>query len=70
MAASGFTLIDDGTRAGGMRSSGFDREGVPIRRRVLVDDGVLQTFLFNHYEALAAGNGARSTFEPRAETYA
>jgi PmbA protein len=61
VAASSFTLIDDGTRPGGVRSSAFDREGVSIRRRVLVDGGVLQTFLFNHYEALAAGNGREST---------
>lgn len=61
IAVDGLTLIDDGTRAGGMHSSAFDREGVPIRRHVLIEDGVLQTFLYNHYEARAAGNGVVST---------
>jgi len=61
IAVDQFTLIDDGTRAGGMRSSAFDREGTPIRRHVLIEGGVLQTYLYNHYEARAAGNGARST---------
>jgi PmbA protein len=61
IAVAGFTLIDDGTRAGGMSSSTFDREGTPIRRRVLIEDGVLQTYLYNHYEARAAGNDASST---------
>lgn len=61
IAVDGLTLIDDGTRAGGMRSSSFDREGVPIRRHVLIENGVLQTYLYNHYEARAAGNGTTST---------
>jgi PmbA protein len=61
IAGAGFTLIDDGTRAGGMRSSAFDREGVPIRRQVLIDNGILETFLYNHYEACAAGDGRAST---------
>lgn len=61
IAVDGFTLIDDGTRPGGMRSSAFDREGTPIRRHVLIDGGMLRTYLYNHYEARAAGNGAAST---------
>jgi PmbA protein len=61
IAVESFTLIDDGTRPGGMASSAFDREGVPIRRHTLVENGVLRTFLYNHYEARAAGNGAKST---------
>jgi PmbA protein len=61
VASTVFTLIDDGTRAGGVGSSAFDREGVPIRRQTLVADGRLETFLYNHYEARAAGNGHLST---------
>jgi len=55
VASTLFTLVDDGTHAGGVASSAFDREGTPVTRRVLVDAGVLQTFLYNHYEARAAG---------------
>ena len=52
---------DDGRVPGGVSSSAFDREGMPTMRRALLSQGVLQTFLFNHYEARARGNGARST---------
>jgi PmbA protein len=59
IASKGFTLIDDGTLPGQVASSAFDREGVPVRRWTLIDDGVLTTYLFNHYEARAVN--ARST---------
>ncbi|MEE8311452.1 MAG: TldD/PmbA family protein [Candidatus Binatia bacterium] len=61
IAHAAFSLIDDGTIAGGIGSTAFDREGVSVRRTPLVEDGVLQTFLYNHYEARAAGNGLAST---------
>jgi PmbA protein len=61
IASTALTLIDDGTLPAGMASSAFDREGVPTQRRVLLDAGVLGSYLFNHYEAVAAGNGQRST---------
>jgi len=34
---------------------------MPTRRRAVLSNGLLQTFLFNHYEARAKGNGTRST---------
>lgn len=61
VATESFSLIDDPTRAGGVGSTATDREGVPTRRLALVERGVLNSFLFNHYEARALGNGARST---------
>jgi len=61
IASPSLTVTDDGRVAGGLASSAFDREGVPTRRHVLVDAGVLGGYLFNHYEAVAAGNGHRST---------
>jgi PmbA protein len=61
IASPHFTLIDDGSIAGGVMSSAFDREGVPLRRRVLVDRGVLTTYLYNHYEARGGGKDVRST---------
>jgi len=61
IAVPTFTLIDDGTRAAGMASSAFDREGIPTSRHVLVENGMLRSFLFNHYEARAAAGDARST---------
>jgi PmbA protein len=47
IAAPGFTLIDDGTIAGALGSAGFDREGLPHQRMVLVGDGVLHRFLYD-----------------------
>ncbi|MBI5505557.1 MAG: TldD/PmbA family protein [Deltaproteobacteria bacterium] len=61
VAAPLLNVWDDGRVPGGVSSSAFDREGVPTRRRALLSGGVLQTFLFNHYEARARGQGATST---------
>lgn len=61
VATSLLNLWDDGRVPGGVSSSAFDREGMPTRRRALLSQGVLQTFLFNHYEARARGQGSRST---------
>jgi len=55
IASPGITLTDDGTAAGGLASSAFDREGVAVGRRELLSGGRLNGFLFNHYEARAAG---------------
>ena len=61
VAAKILTIWEDGRLPGGATSSAFDREGMPIGRRALVSRGVLEGLLFNHYEAVAAGHGARST---------
>ncbi len=61
IAWPGFSLIDDGSLAGGVASSAFDREGLPVRRRVIIDGGTLKSYLYNHYEARAAGGDIRST---------
>ncbi len=55
IATDSFTLVDDGRIPGGIASSAFDREGLPTLRRVLVNSGVLESFLWNYYEARAAG---------------
>ena len=49
------TLIDDGTLPGMMGSAPFDGEGVPTRRTVLVENGVLRSFIYNTYAAKRAG---------------
>ena len=56
VAASTLTLIDDHTMllpsgVGGFGTSPFDGEGLPTRRTVVVQDGVLQTYLLNTYTA-------------------
>jgi PmbA protein len=51
IASSNVTVIDDGTIVGGFGSSPFDGEGVPTRRTVVVDKGVLNSYLLNTYTA-------------------
>lgn len=58
------TLVDDGTLDGRFNSAPYDDEGVPHRRTVLVQDGVLQSFLYDLKTAAQAGvestgNGSR-----------
>ena len=49
------TIVDDGTAAKGLGSSPFDGEGVPTQRRTIVDQGVLQGFMYNTMVASRAG---------------
>jgi len=53
------TLVDDGSMPGGLETSLFDAEGVPRRRTVLVEEGVVRGFLHNTYTARRMG--AKST---------
>src|SRR5438477_2369190 len=49
IAAAGVTVIDDGTIVGGFGTSPFDGEGIPTRRTVVIDNGVLTSYLLNTY---------------------
>jgi PmbA protein len=51
VAAESVNVIDDGTMIGGYGSSPFDGEGLPTRRKVIVERGVLKTYLLNTYTA-------------------
>ena len=56
IAAPNLTLIDDHTMllptgVGGFGTSPFDGEGLPARRTVVVENGILQTYLLNTYTA-------------------
>jgi PmbA protein len=55
IASDLLTIIDDGTRAKGLASSPFDGEGVPTQRRTIVEQGVLQGFMYNTMVASRAG---------------
>src|SRR5450432_2390359 len=55
IAASGVTVIDDGTIVGGFGTSPFDGEGVPSRRTVVIENGVLASYLLNTYTAKKLG---------------
>ncbi len=67
IASELLTLIDDGTREKGLASRPFDGEGVPTQRRVIVDKGILQGFMYNTIVARRAGvqstgNASRGSF--------
>lgn len=51
IAAGHITVIDDGTIPGGFGTSPFDGEGIPTRRTVVVENGVLKSYLLNTYTA-------------------
>jgi PmbA protein len=58
------TVIDDGTIPGMFGTSPFDDEGVPSRRTVVIERGVLKNYLMNTYAARkmgmkTTGNAAR-----------
>ena len=55
VASSNVTVIDDGTMIGGFGSSPFDGEGIPTRRTVVFDNGVLNSYLLNTYTAKKLG---------------
>lgn len=59
IASEMITIIDDGTRPKGMGSKPFDGEGVPTQKRVIVDRGVLNGFMYN--TAVAKRAGTKST---------
>src|SRR5499427_9771594 len=45
IAAPGITIVDDGTRPGALGSRPFDGEGLPVKRTVIVDEGVLSSYV-------------------------
>jgi PmbA protein len=64
IASENVTIIDDSTIPGLFGTSPFDDEGVPTRRTVVIDRGVLSSYLLNTYTARklglrTTGNAAR-----------
>ncbi|HEY1939937.1 MAG TPA: TldD/PmbA family protein [Candidatus Angelobacter sp.] len=55
VAASNINVIDDGTIPGGFGTEPFDGEGVPTRRTVVIENGVLKSYLLNTYTAKKLG---------------
>lgn len=55
VAGENITVVDDGTIPGGFGSSPFDSEGVPTRRTVVIENGVLKSWLLNTYMARKLG---------------
>src|SRR5947207_1341359 len=55
IAGDSVNVIDDGTMPGGFATSPFDGEGVPTRRTVVIENGVLKSYLLNSYTARKLG---------------
>ncbi len=60
IAAPALTIVDDNTMllpsgAGGFGTTPFDGEGLPSRRTVVVENGILQSYLLNTYTARKLG---------------
>jgi PmbA protein len=60
IAAPGLTLVDDNLMvlpngAGAFGTSPFDAEGLPSRRTVVIEDGVLKSYMLNTYTARKLG---------------
>ena len=55
IAGGNVTVIDDGTMVGGFGTTPFDGEGIPTRRTVVIENGVLKSYLMNTYTAKKLG---------------
>jgi PmbA protein len=63
------TVIDDGTIPAALGSRPFDGEGLPIKRKAVVEKGRLQSYLLDTYSGKklgmpSTGNASRSVGEP------
>ncbi len=63
------TIIDDGTIDGKFASASYDDEGVPRRRNMLIEKGVLKGFIYDLKTAAQSGvettgNASRGLFNP------
>jgi TldD protein len=62
------TLVDDGRLAREWGTSAIDDEGAPVRRNVLIEDGVLTDYMWDLLRARqesreSGGNGRRQTYQ-------
>jgi PmbA protein len=68
IAADNITIVDDGRIQGGLGSKPFDGEGLPTRKTVVVERGILQSYLLDTYagrklKLSSTGNASRSVGE-------
>lgn len=67
------TVYDDGLLDGGLLTRKFDGEGVPCKKTLVIDKGVLKNFLYDNYTANksgaeSTGNASRTGLAPYAST--
>lgn len=70
VAGTGVILLDDGSMANGFQSTAFDSEGVPTRKTIIIDKGVLKSYLHNtstakRYNTKTTANAGLVVPQPR-----
>jgi PmbA protein len=65
VAIPGLSVFDDGTLKNGVNTAPMDDEGIPTRKNMLIENGVLKSYLFDSLSALefdstSTGNALRS----------
>jgi PmbA protein len=55
IAGTNVNIVDDGTMSGGFGTTPFDGEGIPTRRTVVIENGILKSYLLNTYTAKKLG---------------
>ena len=68
VASPGVTVVDDGTMAREWGNIAVDDEGTPAQRNVLIEDGYLTDYMWDHLRARkegrrSSGNGRRQTYQ-------
>lgn len=61
------TLVDDALNVQGFNAAPFDDEGVPSQQTIVVEDGILKSYLYDSYTA--AIDGVKSTGNARREEF-
>jgi PmbA protein len=69
IGSESLTVIDDATLPGALGSKPFDGEGLPTRKKTIVERGRLQSYLLDSYSGrklgmASTGNASRSVSEP------
>ncbi|HEX3011091.1 MAG TPA: metallopeptidase TldD-related protein, partial [Syntrophomonadaceae bacterium] len=67
VASQVFSLADDAACPGGIASFPFDGEGIPAQKTMVIENGILKSYLYDTYTAAKAGvkstgNGQRDSF--------
>ncbi len=68
VASELITVIDDGRMKGKYGSSGYDDEGNPTAKNILIENGILKGYMYDNIEAmksegLPTGNGRRQSYK-------
>lgn len=67
VASENLTIYDDGLLPAGLRTSAFDGEGVPHQKTLIMEKGVLRSYLYDNYAAKkdgreSTGNASRAGY--------